>query len=80
MRVMIPLCFVAFLFLPLPNPAGLSFIAQAQAVPSDALVRQCRRAVFRKYGRRNAQGKRLLSATFATSMTDACVARGGRVL
>ena len=77
------------LLLPAPDLVGVSFVAPAQAqsrpqpnTPAwEVKWRQCRRAVFRKYGRRAPErpGKILMEATEAVRLTDACMANGGRV-
>jgi hypothetical protein len=77
------------LLLPAPDLVGVSFVAPALAqsrpqpnTPAwEAMWRQCRRAVFRKYGRRAPErpGKILMEATEAVRLTDACMANGGRV-
>jgi hypothetical protein len=61
---------------------GISLVTQAQAQSAnEALWRKCRKAVFRKYGRRypEKKGKVYLSARDSIRFTDACVANGGRV-
>jgi hypothetical protein len=65
---------------PLPGPGGFSVTSRAEALPSEALIRQCRRAVFRKYARRNFRGRRVLPAEFVIRNVDACVANRGRVI
>jgi hypothetical protein len=63
-------------------PVGFSLVAQAQAQSgNEALWRQCRKAVFKKYGTRRPDrpGKVYLSSCDAIRYTDACVANGGRV-
>src|SRR5262249_9548755 len=47
----------------------------------EALWRNCRRAVFKKYGykRPDRPGKTFLSTNQAIALTDACVANGGQV-
>ena len=63
-------------------PLGVSLVTQAQAQSgNEALWRQCRKAVFKKYGTRRPDrpGKVYLSSRDAIRYTDACVANGGRV-
>jgi hypothetical protein len=68
------------LLTPLPDPSGLSIVQRAEALPSEALMLKCRKAVFRKYARRNNRGRRVLPAHFVIRNVDACVANGGRVI
>ena len=67
----------------MPANAGSSRGAQVAAAGSSALVLKCRKAVFRKYGRRapDATGKKMLylNMNFAVRQVDICVANGGRV-
>jgi hypothetical protein len=70
------------LFASFEVPLGVSLVTQAQAQSgNDALWRQCRKAVFKKYGHRRPDkpGKVYLSSRDAIRYTDACVANGGRV-
>ena len=61
------------------NTAHLQFAAANR----DALAQKCRKAVFKKYGRRapDAEGKKklYLNKDFVTRQVDACVSSGGRV-
>jgi hypothetical protein len=64
------------------SPVGVSLVTQAEAQSgNEALWRQCRKAVFKKYGTRRPDrpGKVYLSSRDAIRYTDACVANGGRV-
>jgi hypothetical protein len=57
-------------------------IRQAAAQASDALIQKCRKAVFRKYGRREVKGERrvrVMRTHLASGLIDQCVANGGRV-
>jgi hypothetical protein len=79
----LPLCLTLFLFIPSLDPAGVSAVGRAAAQASDDLVAKCRKAVFRKYGRRETRdGRRKLVMTSrqVISAVDQCVANGGRVI
>jgi hypothetical protein len=77
------LCFVFVVSLPAPSPRGFSIGAEAQAHANNALVRKCRKAVFKRYGQRRIEsGRRVVSIStkFSISAVDACVANGSRVI
>jgi len=66
---------------------SFSVPAQAQTRPAlntpawETMWRQCRIAVFRKYGQRQPErpGKIVMNSDDAVRLTDACMANGGRV-
>jgi hypothetical protein len=75
------------MLLALLSPPGLSgapsFISAAMGQTPDALYLKCRKAIFKKYGRRGTQygsKKLLIRSTAATQSVDQCVANGGRVM
>jgi hypothetical protein len=88
-KLLIALTLGILLALPSQGPDGVSVVAPAQAqtrpapkTPAwEAMWRNCRKAVFRKYGYRQPErpGKILLDADRASVLTDACMANGGRV-
>src|SRR5262245_57516387 len=55
-KLMLVLSLSFFFLFPSAEPAGVSLIPQAAA--QDALILKCRKAVFRKYGRREVKGER----------------------
>jgi hypothetical protein len=77
------LTLVFTVLLPSQSPQGVSVIAQVQAHSRDALVRKCRKAVFRQYGQRrirHGRKVRSLNNKFSIGAVDSCVANGGRVI
>jgi hypothetical protein len=55
-----------------PQPGSLQY---------EALWKKCRHAVFRKYGDHQKERKRyVLPSARAVSLTDSCMANGGRIL
>jgi|GraSoiStandDraft_46_1057282.scaffolds.fasta_scaffold594007_2 hypothetical protein len=81
--VMAAIVFAVMLVASSDTPFGFATVTQTQAQSfNEALFRQCRKAVFRKYGYYRADGKkgrRYMSARDAIRFTDICVANGGRV-
>ena len=76
------LCLPLLLLLP-SNPSRLSLVQQVAAETQDALLQKCRKAVFRKYGRREMKDERrmlVMSNRQLISAVDQCVANGGRVM
>jgi hypothetical protein len=74
-------CLAFVVLLPSTPPSGLPLVTEAKA--SDALVRKCRKAVFKKYGQRKVKSGRKVRSLpnkFAIGAVDACVANGGRVI
>ena len=81
MKVLLALC-VAWVLL-LPSMDTLSFIGKAAAESQEALYSKCRKAVFRKYGRReirDGRRKLVMLTRVVTTAVDQCVANGGRVI
>jgi hypothetical protein len=66
------------------GPSGApSFIGAAMGQTPEALYLKCRKAVFKKYGRRGTRygsKKLLMPSTTATQSVDQCVANGGRMM
>jgi hypothetical protein len=67
----------------LPTPISVSPVTPAAAESRDDLYKKCRREVFRKYGQPGVQynrrpGTRVVRTQFILSLTDQCVANGGR--
>jgi hypothetical protein len=65
------------------QPAWAEPGARPAAQSRDALYAKCRREMFQKYGQPGVQynrapNQRVLPSHFVTSMTDQCVANGGR--
>jgi hypothetical protein len=78
---MLTLVFVALL--PPATTHEFSIVPQAQAHANDALVRKCRKAMFKRYGQRETRsGRRVrsISTKFSIAAVDACVANGGRLM
>jgi hypothetical protein len=74
--ILIAACVAFLLVAPAPGFVEMS-VARAEA--SGALLLKCRKAVFRKYGRRTGAGQRLLPKNFVVQQVDLCVANGGQV-
>jgi hypothetical protein len=82
MKRLLPVLCVAWVLF-LPSADTLSFIGTAAAESQDALYSKCRKAVFRKYGRReirDGRRKLVMLTRVATSAVDQCVASGGRAI
>jgi hypothetical protein len=65
------------------HPSRPSLVQPAAAETQDALLQKCRKAVFRKYGRREMKDERrmlVMSNRQLISAVDQCVANGGRVM
>jgi hypothetical protein len=69
------------LLLLFPSNPSRPFLVQPET--QDALLQKCRKAVFRKYGRREMKDERrrlVMSNRQLISAVDQCVANGGRVM
>ncbi|MET0629962.1 MAG: hypothetical protein ABWY92_03795 [Xanthobacteraceae bacterium] len=76
------LCLPLLLLFP-SNPSRPFLVQPAAAETQDALLQKCRKAVFRKYGRREMKDERrmlVMSNRQLISAVDQCVANGGRVM
>ncbi len=82
-KLLIGCSVTSFLVMPPTLQIEGSVFPQAQAQTRDALILKCRKAVFRKYGRRvtHVGGSRMLELhkDFVVRQVDMCVANGGRV-